>query len=55
MTKMTKRLAFLLAATVLSATAAAASDDISVSLVLGQRNSGFHEAIACGAAPPPRS
>ncbi|WKL41718.1 substrate-binding domain-containing protein [Sinorhizobium meliloti] len=46
---MTKRLAFLLAATVLSATAAAASDDISVSLVLGQRNSGFHEAIACGA------
>lgn len=49
MTKAIARLSILLAATAISATAASASDDISVSLVLGQRNSGFHEAIACGA------
>ncbi|MDX0886597.1 substrate-binding domain-containing protein [Sinorhizobium medicae] len=49
MTKAIARLSILLTATAISATAASASDDISVSLVLGQRNSGFHEAIACGA------
>lgn len=42
-------LGLLLAATALSATAAVAADNLTVSLVLGQRNSGFHEAIACGA------
>src|SRR4051812_3509369 len=49
MTKMMQRIGLLLAASALTASSATAADDISISLVLGQRNSGFHEAIACGA------
>ncbi|MCO4317924.1 substrate-binding domain-containing protein [Phyllobacterium sp. 21LDTY02-6] len=49
MTKTMQKLGLLLAATALTAGVARAADDVSISLVLGQRNSGFHEAIACGA------